>query len=164
MDSRLDKLKTVITHAGSLPGERAAALNRLIQMVSEGGGPVTRSVRIGPRRRKSIVSEWNRLDDYAGGRTYGEAIATIYQACKACKVMPVSIDFGFHGSDEAVVAVNFLSSHLPNGLDLQEALRLSWAGARVSATIEQGKDERTYLFYLGVDAPDLHLEDDDVQV
>lgn len=158
MDDRLDKLKNLIVHDGTPPGERAAALDRLLQLATEGGGPVTRSVRIGPRRRKSIVDEWTRLEEYAGDRTYGEVIATIYRACRQCTVLPLNLDFGIHDSDEAVVAVTFHSSNLPNGLDMQDALRENWPGARVSATTEQGKDDRTYLLYLGVDVPTPSLE------
>lgn len=160
MAELLDKLKAMIVHDGTPTNERSAALERLIKMITDGGGPVTRSVRIGTRRRRSVIDELGRIDPYAGDRTYGETIGSIHRACKTCSVLPISIDFGFHDSDEAVVAVSFASSGLPNGLDFQDALRLDWPKARVSATIQQGQADRTYLLYLGVEAPQREICED----
>lgn len=152
MDSRFEKISNLIVHENTPPNERAAALERLVSMIENGGGPITRSVRIGAMRRRSLIDEWTRLEGYAGDRTHGETISSVYRACKACAVWPLSIDLGFHGSDEAVIAIKFGRGNLPNGLDLQDAIRQDWPDARVSATSAQDADDKTYLLYLGADA------------
>ena len=156
VDSRFDKLKTMIAHDGTPSAERAVALDRLIKMIVDGGGPVTRSVRIGHRRQKAVVDEWGRLEPYADGITYGQAIASIYRACRECAVIPTRLDFGFNDEDEAVVAIGFQTGHVPNGLDLQDECRVDWPGCRVSATTDQSDEERTYLLYLGLKAAVIH--------
>ena len=155
MTTRFDKLKELIVHRATPEGERAAALERLLAIVKDGGGPVTRSVRIGRRRQRVVVGEWERLEPYVDGMTYGDVIAEIYRACRVCNVQPLTIDFGFHDSTEAVIAIDFSAKALPNGLDLQDALRVKWSRARVSTTTSQGESERTYLLYLGVNMAEL---------
>lgn len=150
MDTRFDKLKRLICHGQTSEHERSAALERLLDIVRDGGGPVTHSVKIGPRRQRTIVDEWTRLQPYIDDLKFGDAIAGIYRACEECSVQPLAIDFGEHDNGECVVAVDFLPGACPNGLDMQDALRKTWSGSRVTAAIEQDDTKRTYLFFLGL--------------
>lgn len=152
MSYRLEKLKRLILHGATPEHERRTAFDRYTKLLSQGSGSrgrLTRSIRIGPTRRRVELDEVGRLEDYVAGKSFGETIADMYRACRDCDVQPAALDLGYHGTREAVVAVTFPAADLPEGLTFQEAIRRDWPQARVNATTEQAVNERTLLVYLG---------------
>jgi len=152
VSDRLEKLKRLILHAATPEHERRSAFDRYTRLLCQGSGSrgrLTRSIRIGPTRRRVELDEVGRLEDYVAGKSFGEAIADMYRACRDCDVQPTALDLGYHTSREAVVAITFPAAELPDGLTFQDAIRRHWPQARVNATTEQALNERTLLVYLG---------------
>jgi len=156
VSSKLDKLRAMILHPGTPDSERRSALNQLERALAgqtdrAGRMRITRSVRIGRQRRVSTLDEVDRLDLYAGRRSYGEAIADFVRACRMGGKQPASIDFGFHANDEAVVALRFEEGGMPDAMALQAELRRNWPDARITLGTGPDTSRNTYIVYLGVD-------------
>ena len=170
LSGKLQKLRSLILHESTPAGERRAALARLESALSPDvptssvQASITRSTRIGHRRRKTVIDEFARLDLYTPDTTYGDTIRDIHAACRACRSFPTGIDFGYHDSDEAVVAVRFKAGSVPDPMALQEEMRSYWPGMRITLTTQDEDVERTLLFYLGVhqrDAEETELHEAD---
>ncbi|MEZ5824698.1 MAG: hypothetical protein R3C97_08160 [Geminicoccaceae bacterium] len=170
MTERLEKLRRLITHDGTPEAERSAALKRLEAMIGHGtspdappGGYVTRSVRIGHRRRPIALDEFSRLEHYTPDATYGDVVRDIHLACQASSAIPSGVDFGFHQTDEAVVALRFRAGMMGNPMDLQEELRHFWPNARVNLSQQDLGEEKILLVYLGVHQRRPEPVDEDVR-
>ncbi|MCB9943327.1 MAG: hypothetical protein H6851_06855 [Geminicoccaceae bacterium] len=149
----------MITHHGTPEAERCAALKRLEALLGhrtdKSEAPlqpamITRSVRIGHRRRPTAIDEFVRLELYTPEHTYGDVIRDIYLACQASNAIPFGVDFGFHQSDEAVIAIRFRAGMMGDPMDFQSEIRHHWPKARVTLSTQEKVDERILLLYLGV--------------
>ena len=152
MTDRLDKLRRLITHDGTPEAERSVALKRLEAMLGQGSLPeasdagyITRSVRIGHRRRPINLDEFSRLELYTPEASYGDVVRDIHLACQASGAIPSGVDFGFHQSDEAVVALRFKSGMMGDPLDLQSELRAFWPKARVNISQQDLGSEKIQI-------------------
>ncbi len=151
----LDKLRALIVHDGTPATERQAALDRLERLLVGHDGAVrqrtelTRSARIGRRRRRLPIDEWTRLEAYAGELTFGACIGRLAAACAPSGVLPERIDFGRHGAgDRPVIAVQFPLSEAPDPNAFAAAIRDHFQGASVNLANEHAAGERVFLVYL----------------
>lgn len=149
----LDKLRTMITHDGTPANERRAALERLERLVRGHDGPttiatrITRSVRIGHKRRMSAVDERARLGAYTQALTLGDCIGRIARACGQHGRLPQQIDFGCHDGDKPVIAVHFPAEEAPNALEFSSAIGGTMPETRVNLANRADPGERLFLLY-----------------
>lgn len=149
----LDKLRALITHDGTPANERRAALERLERLVRGHDGPtsittrITRSVRIGQRRRSTAVDERSRLSTYTQALTISECVARIARACGPHGRLPQQIDFGCHDGDKPVIAVHFPSEEAPNALEFSAAISGTMAETRVNLANRADPGEKLFLLY-----------------
>lgn len=151
--SRLDKLRELICHAGTPPAERRAALDRLEALLAGGDLPgprtrVTRSTRIGRTRRLLPLDELERLEPYALGRTYGEVVAELARACALCSCRPDRIDLGWHPEEGPVAAVCFELQPMPDLDAFHRAILLWLPSAKVTLSTFVADEERRILVFL----------------
>lgn len=151
----LDKLRTLIVHDGTPAAERQAALDRLERLLVGHDGTVrqrtelTRSARIGRRRRRLPIDEWTRLEPYAGGLSLGECIGRLAAACSAHGLLPQRIDFGRHGPDDRpVIAVQFPLQEAPDPNGFSARVREHFPEASVNLANQHAQGERVFLVYL----------------
>lgn len=152
-ESRLDKLRELICHAGTPPTERRAALDRLEAVLTGGDLPgprtrVTRSTRIGRSRRPLPLDELERLEPYALGRTHGEVVAELARACALCSCRPDRIDLGWHPEEGPVAAVCFELQPMPDLDAFRRAITLWLPEAKVTLSSFVADGERRILVFL----------------
>ena len=153
--SLLDKLRALILHADTPEAERRAALDRLERLLAGHDGAfrprtqLTRSVRIGRRRRRLPIDECTRLEAYAAGLSFGDCIGRVAAACVPHGVLPGRIDFGRHGDlDRPVIAVEFPLPDAPDANAFSASVRARFQDARVNLANEHAAGERIFLVYL----------------
>lgn len=152
-ESRLDKLRELICHAGTPPTERRAALDRLEAVLTGGDLPgprtrVTRSTRIGRSRRPLPLDELERLEPYALGRTHGEVVAELARACALSSCRPDRIDLGWHPEEGPVAAVCFQLQPMPDLDAFRRAITLWLPEAKVTLSTFVAEGERRILVFL----------------
>jgi hypothetical protein len=152
--SLLDKLRELITHAGTPVPERRAALERLERLIAGHDGPalpptrITRSARIGRSRRALTLDELGRLRAFTTQLSFADCIAGIARACEAHGIMPAGIDFGARDGEVPVVAVVFPKGEAPSAVSFAAAVDTTLPGTRLNLADHSGPDERRFLLYL----------------
>lgn len=150
----LDKLRALIIHDGTPANERRAALERLERLVRGHDGPstiatrITRSVKIGHKRRSTAIDERARLAAYTEVLTFGDCVARIARACGGQGRLPQQIDFGCHDGDRPVIAVHFPADEAPNALEFSAAVTGVLADCRVNLANIAPAGEKLFLVYL----------------
>jgi hypothetical protein len=150
----LDKLRELITHDGTPAAERRSALERLERLIAGHDGTgmpptrITRSARIGHRRRALHLDELARLDPFTDQLSFADCIAAIARACAAHGVMPSVIDFGCRNEHQPVVAAGFLIEEAPNVVAFAAAIAEALPGTGVNLAEHSGPGERRFLLYL----------------
>lgn len=110
--------------------------------------PITRSARLGRRRRGLYVSELERLEPFAEGRSIGDVVTDIARALIELNSQPQNVDFGWDQQRGPVVSVTFIPGDQPKLDALEQKLVSNWPNVTAAYANPEPRERRKILLFL----------------